>query len=227
MAHGEDAVPDPIRRQVAEHVAATVPNARIPAAERDDVAEELAAHLGEAYRANVAQGMPPDDAMHHALAAFGRAELLSREFMVTYRGRLWASTIGQLLPVIGREDQAPGIVRWLARFDLVMAVFTALTAAAFLLTETPTRAIIGGILGACSALILGLAATAIRRGQSWAVAVSAFLCLVNALIFFALLGQPPGGWTVSLNGLAGVILLLGVWGNLGVLAGWTARSGRI
>ena len=90
MAHGEDAVPDPIRRQVAEHVAATVRNARIPAAERDDVAEELAAHLGEAYRANVAQGMPPDDAMHHALAAFGRAELLSREFMVTYRGRLWA-----------------------------------------------------------------------------------------------------------------------------------------
>ena len=222
-----DVVPDHIRDRFSELVSSVVGRARIPATARDDVAEELAGHLDEAYRSGLAGGLTPEAAADRAIAALGGVDEVSHDFMVTYRGRLWASTIGQLLPVATSSDQPPGIVVWLARFDWVIAILSAVAALALLATASPGRAVVSAAFGSFSAVVLALAATAIRRRQTWAIAVSAFICLVNALIFFASFSQLSGGTTISVNGLAGLVLLLGVWGNLPVLDDWGAGSGRI
>lgn len=222
-----DVVPDQVRERFSELVRSIVGRGRIPAADRDDVAEELAGHLDEAYRSGVVDGLTPEAAADRAVAALGSVGAVSRDFMVTYRGRLWAATIGQLLPIATSSDQPPGIVVWLARFDWVIAILSGVAALAVLATASPARAVISAAFGAFSAVVLALAATAIRRRQSWAIAVSAVICLENALIFFASFSRPSGGTMISLNGLAGLILLLGVWGNLRVLDDWGAGSGRI
>jgi hypothetical protein len=158
------------------------------------------------------------------VAAFGGVDEMSRDFMVTYRGRLWASTIGQLLPVVAAPGDAPGVVVWLARFDRLIAIFSLVAAAALAVTAPPLTAVLGGLWGAFAAGVIWLAALAIGRGQVWAVVLSGFVCFVNALIFVASLGQPPGGWTISLNGLAGLLLLLRLLANLDEVSRWTQGS---
>ena len=215
---------DAVRQQIATYVAAVVGSAAIPSAEQADVSEELTGHLEEAVRAGIRAGLPAQEAITSAIAAFGDPSMVGRDLMDTYRGRLWASTIGHLLPVADRFENPPGLVVWLARFDQVIAVFSALAAVGLFATATPVRATLAAGLGLASAAVLWLAASALYRGQAWALPVSTFVCLVNGIIFFASLGQPPGGVTLSINGLIGLVLFLRLAANLTTLNQWVAAS---
>ena len=221
---GTEGLPDPVRDRLAEHVASIIRRSVIPARDRDEVAEELLGHLESRYAAAEAMGLSLDSAASQAIAGFGGADEIGRAFVDVYHGRLWASTIGQLLPVASFAGEPPAVVVWIARFDRAMAILSVVVAIALLLTAPPVRATVGLTLGVLVAGVLWLAAIALRRGQGWAIAVSAFALLVNALIFFASLGQPPGGWTVSINGLIGLVLLIWLVGDLGSVSGWVAES---
>jgi hypothetical protein len=221
---GADGLPDSVRERFANHIESILRRSAMPAVDRQDVAEELLGHLDARYSDGRATGLAPDDAASRAIAGFGGADVIGREFMESYHGRLWASTIGQLLPVGQAAGHPPGVVVWMARFDRAMALFSVLAAVALLLTASPVRAAVGVTLGIAAAGILWLAAEALRRGQIWAVAVSAFALLFNAVTFFASLGQPPGGWTISINGLIGLLLLIWLLADIPAVTDWVAGS---
>jgi hypothetical protein len=221
---GADEIPETVREQLAEHAWAIVRSAALPESDREDVAEELSGHLEASFRAARAHRLTDDDAVAHAVAAFGGNEVVARELMVTYRGRLWASTIGQLLPLVVRAGDPPSPLGWLVGFDRIIAVLSVLGAVTFLLTGSPVRAIVGFVSGVAAAAVVWLAATALRRGQRWALNVSALVCAVNALIFFVALAPPGGGINISLTGLLGLVLLLRLAVNLAPLNAWVAGS---
>ena len=81
-----------IEQALRAHVGAIVDRARVPPAARDDLAEELFGHLVERWRAHVADGLAEDEAAQTAIAEFGSAGSLGREFGRTYHSRMWAST---------------------------------------------------------------------------------------------------------------------------------------
>jgi uncharacterized membrane protein (UPF0136 family) len=221
---GTDEIPETVREQLAEHAWEIVRSAALPESDREDVAEELSGHLEASFRAARADRLTDDDAVAHAVAAFGGNEVVARELMVTYRGRVWASTIGQLLPLVARAGDPPSPMGWLVRFDRIIAVLSVLGAVTFLLTGSPVRAIVGFVSGVAAAAVVWLAATALRRGQRWALNVSALVCAVNALIFFVALAPPGGGINISLTGLLGLVLLLRLAVNLAPLNAWVAGS---
>ncbi|HET7029547.1 MAG TPA: permease prefix domain 1-containing protein [Candidatus Limnocylindrales bacterium] len=224
MRHHAVQLPADVAARFGDHVETILANARVPAANRDELGEELRGHLVQAFAAGVADGLTADQAAEGAVAAFGGADVLGRELMATYRGRLWASTIGQLLPVIGQASRAPWPISWIVPFDRLIAAFSLVAAAAFLLTGSPLRAVLGFTIGVLAAAVIWLAATALRRGQRWAAIVSAYVCLINAVIFFVTLSPSAGGVNVSLNGLLGLVLLFALAANLSSLGVWLARS---
>jgi hypothetical protein len=221
---GTEGLPDPVRDRLAEHVASIIGRSIIPAGDREDVAEELLGHLEMRYVEAISTGLSGDEAASKAIAGFGGADVIGREFMDTYHGRLWASTIGQLLPVASAGGQMPGAVLWTARFDRFIALFNIGAAAVWLVTASPVKAAVGASLLVVGATILWLAATGLQRGQSWAVRASLIALLANAVQFFLSLGQPPGGWTVSINGLIGLVLLIAMVASSIAVDQWVAGS---
>lgn len=219
-----DAIPEAVAAKLAEHAASIVRFAVVAPRDRDDLVEELTGHLEAAYRAARADGRGEEDAVEAAIAAFGATDVVARELMVTYRGRLWASTIGQLLRVVIRSDEPPAPINWLVRFDRVIAVLSVVAAVVFGLTGSPTPALVGSTMGIGAAVIMWLAATGLRGGRSWAARVSAYVCAVNAAIFFVVLAPPGGGVTISLNGLSGLVLLLTLAAQLTPIGAWVAGS---
>jgi hypothetical protein len=222
-----EGLPEEVRERLGSHVTAIVRRSAVPASERQDVAEELTGHLEERYRAARDAGLPPEVAASEAIALFGGADEVGRAFLMTYHSRLWASTIGQLLPISAAPDAPPAAIRWVIRFNRLAAIFLAGGAVVLLVTASPTRALVGAIAAAVAAATLWLAAEGLRRGQRWAVDVSMIGLLINVAILLLSLGTPPGGWTLSLNGLAGLMLAVAMLTEGEAVDRWTAGSGGL
>lgn len=84
--------------RLAQHVDAVLTASSVPARDRDDLAEKLLGHLVERCDHLVEEGLDPIAAADRAIAEFGTASRIGSDLTGAYRGRVWASTIGPLLP---------------------------------------------------------------------------------------------------------------------------------
>jgi hypothetical protein len=220
-----------VEDRLRAHVAAILARAAVPPQVRSDLEEELHGHLVERLRAYLAEGLDEIEAGQRAMADFGTTAWLGSELGRTYHSRLWASTIGVLLPAITPVTSRPGVVGWL-RFVLGLAiVLTAVALAVALPTLTPVRA-----LGTCLALAVGLAGLllafkALARGQRWALvyAIAMTAILLVEGIWQVIAPEQPGSVTVPVGAIlaAGVLwAVLNTWQQLRVFVGPSLRLNR-
>jgi hypothetical protein len=151
------------------HVADLLAGGGIPATTRDDLAEELYGHLIERVIAHRADGMTEADAAAWAIAEFGSVDQLSGDLGAVYHSRLWASTIGVLLPAMAVRDQRPGVIGWLRLTLVVAMLLSALRLIVGAWQATPLRALGTGVAGVIGLVVFALAFHAIARGQRWAL----------------------------------------------------------
>ena len=220
------APPADVLADIEAHVEAILARGGIPANERRDVGEELTGHLIERWQDAVASGATADRAVAVAILDFGGGDTIGPAFVRTYHSALWASTIGALLPIAARANRPVGAIRWAILFDRVMAVFSVLAGVVLLATWTPVRAVVAGALVVAGGLVLWLAAEALQRGQRWGHTATVACLVVNVVILFASFFPPNGGIYVSLNGLAGLVILVALLGNAGV-EGWLRGSAAL
>jgi hypothetical protein len=211
-------------RRLDEHVRRIMDAGAVPRSERADLGEELSGHLLERSRALREGGLAEDAALERAVADFGGVATIGGEFRRTYHSHLWVSTIGILLPVAGQPGEMPGVVRWVARGGNFVALLSLFLAAIAALTISPVRAVtIGGSLG-IGALVIWLAAEALRRGQSWGWTVMTWVLAVETFILLYSLSSAGGNANLSINGLIGFLLLVRLLANGATLRGWVAAS---
>lgn len=218
-------------RRLRAHVAAILAGAGVQPAVRDDLTEELYGHLLERTRTHVGRGMSGDDAVSRAIADFGPAGHLAREFGRTYHSRLWASTIGVLAPAVADRDDRPGVVGWL-QFVLGLAIlFTVLGLLLVLSRSTPLLALGTLAVDVLGIVVLVLAHRALPRGQRWAlwyaIAVAAELLAWGAWSVVA--PATPGAVTIPLGAILAIGVLLGVsssWARLQTFVAGSRSIGR-
>jgi hypothetical protein len=218
--------PAEVLAEIEAHVEAILARAGIPARDRHDVGEELTGHLIERWQDAVAGGVTADRAVARAILDFGGGDTIGPAFVRAYHSALWASTIGALLPIAAGTNRPLGAIRWAILFDRFIALFSVLAGVVLLATWTPVRAIVAGTLVVAGGLVLWLAAEALQRGQRWGHAATVVCLIVNVVILFASLFPSTGGVNVSLNGLAGLIILVALLGNAGV-EGWLRGSATL
>lgn len=208
------------------HAAGIVVAAGVPARARADVTEELVGHLVERTRAAIAAGLTEADAADEALGAFGGVDELAADLSGAFHSRLWASTIGVLLPAVAGRDDRPGIVGWL-RFALGIGMALSVIGLAQVMWQaTPVHVLLAiGVLGLGLAG-LALAFGALARGQRWAlwyaIAYAVELVVFGAISVIA--PEVPGSFTIPLGALLGVGVLLGVRSGWHRLQAFVAAS---
>lgn len=215
--------------RLRSHVVAILARAGVSEHTRADLEEELLGHLTERWRAFIADGEDELTAAERAIAEFGSPARLGREFGRTYHSRLWASTIGVLLPSIAPATSRPGVVGWL-RFVLGLAiVLTVIGLAVALPTLTPVRAI-----GTCLALAVGLAGlllafNALARGQRWALvyAIAMTTILLIEGISQVIAPEQPGSITIPIGAIIAAGVLLSVISNWLELKAYVTLSARL
>ena len=207
-------------------VATILTGGAVPAHLRDDVAEELYGHLVERMRAHQIGGLSETDAVERAIAELGTADQLGRDFGRTYHSRLWASTIGVLLPAVAPRDQRPAVVGWL-RFTLGLAMLIAGIGLALLLPQaTPVRALITLVAEAFGLWAIGLAIGALARGQRWALLYAIAVCVgLLAWGVESVLATPSGSITIPLGAILAAGVLLAVYAAWDRLQGLRRRIG--
>jgi hypothetical protein len=153
------------------HVDGILDRSAVPAADRDELAEELFGHLWQRWRDEVAAGLEIEAAAAVAIESFGGADELAPGMTRAFHSRLFASTIGVLLPAVVPPDDRPyGFTR--SRFLLgLAALFTAggIVVYAWNQPLTPIRELIFLVVNAFSLAMLVLAYRALERQQRWAL----------------------------------------------------------
>jgi hypothetical protein len=207
------------------HVQAILDRASVPRDQRDDLAEELYGHLWqrwhEAASSADASAIDADDSVEAAIAAFGDPGSLGRDFTRAFHSRVYAGTIGALLPAVADlGDEASDAVMLRLFFgsllvqDLVLAFVALRTLTPFRLGVTLASLVL-------SAIVVVLALGALGRAQRWAVRLAMpaiAVCLVEG---FAELLSGPG---IRINLLAVVALIAALPAIGPELAAWTAES---
>ena len=216
-----------VEDRLRAHVAAILAGAGIPADARSDLEEELLGHLVERFQALIEDGLPEAESAEQAISDFGTASSLGSELGRTYHSRLWASTIGMLLPAIAPATARPGVIGWL-RFVLGLAGVRTVIALATVATTTPLRA-----LGSAIALLAGLAALilafqALVRGQRWALIYA--ICVSLLLLVEGIghvIAPPQPGITVPLGAILAACVLLAARNGWAELQAFVAPSPRL
>jgi hypothetical protein len=214
------------RHRIDVHVAAILDASGVPTRRRQDLAEELFGHLAERVAALVAAGVPEADAAARAVADFGPPGRLGRELTRAYRSRLWASTIGVLVPPLAAPADRPSVVGWL-RLILGLSVgLEAIGLAIAAANETPVHALMA-VVGLGTGMLLGvLAFRALARGQRWAL----LYAIVVALLFVfsgardTLFPAVPGSINIPLGAIAAALVLLATVHSWPELRAYVAHS---
>jgi len=194
--------------RLRSHIAAILDVAAVPSDVRNDVAEELYGHLVERVRSHLVAGIGEAAAVDRAIADLGGVDMLGRDFGRTYHSRLWASTVGILLPAVAPRDGRPAAVGWL-RFTLGVVVVLSVVGLAVMLPQaTPVRGLATLAVDAVAIWAMALAFLALERGQRWALwyalAISVELLLWG---IGTVLAAAPGSASIPLGAiLAGLVL---------------------
>jgi len=191
------------------HAERILDNSAMPAAEREDVAEELYGHLWQRWQDELAAGRDEQAALEAAIAAFGGPSDLGKEMTLAYHSRLYATTIGVLLPAITPSSQRPAgyttarvIVGLWAALLAVGVVFTVPTGA-----FTPIRGLVASLVCLCGMAMAVLAYRALARRQRWALVYVQILLVALILRGSAVLADTiaKGGVTVDFMALVALI----------------------
>jgi hypothetical protein len=211
------------------HVAAILTGAGVGPAVRDDLAEELHGHLVERLQSHLSRGMSEADAAARAIADFGAADRLARDFGRTYHSRLWASTIGVLLPAVVATGERPGVVGWL-RFTIgITAVLTVGSLVFVGVAATPLRALGTTVADLIGLVALVLAYRALGSGQRWALwyAIAIDVELLISGIGSVVTPATAGSTTIPFGALLAIGVLYGVWASWARLQTFVAGSRAI
>lgn len=196
-------IPPGVRERLAAHVDAVLAGARVPATHRAEIAEELLGHLIQRVKELLTDGLTPHDAAERAIRDFGGAERIGRDFTRTYHGRLWASTIGVLLPA-GTPAGRPLAVTLFWILALAMSAVYLLLAGWALAHHPPIRALVLGVGGATASGAILLVGLALRRARGWALDVAT----AGSLILVVLGVVELASGRISLGGLLALAALL-------------------
>ncbi len=204
------------------HVDRILDRSAVPAADRDELAEELFGHLWQRWRDEVAAGFDVEAAAAVAIESFGGADELAPGMTRAFHSRLFASTIGVLLPAVVPPDDRPhGFTR--SRFLLgLVALFTACGIVVYAWTQplTPIRELIFLAVNAFSLAMLVLAYRALERQQRWALHLVQLLAATVILAGVVELLLKP--ISISFFAILGLFVLPAARGR--VMADWVANS---
>jgi hypothetical protein len=216
MTDAGDATPtidQAIVERLRAHAERVVGAAAVPRWQRPELIEELVSHLVERTRDAMATGSSDADAVDEAISAFGGIDELATDLSAAFHSRLWASTIGVLLPAVAIRNDRPVVIGWL-RFLLVIGVAVSvigIAIAAWFATPVHALLIVGflvlGIVG------LVLAFRGLVRGQAWALwyAIAFTVELVAYGIGSVVAPEEPGTATIPVGAILAASVLLGVW----------------
>ena len=194
--------------------------------DREELVEELYGHLWQRWQDGIGAGLSGDEAADAAIAGFGDADRLGREMTSAYHSRLYASTIGVLLPAVaGSSDRPYGYGRSRALVFLT-GFFTLVGGAVVANMQTPFRLLVSVLALLLAFFITVLAYRALARRQRWALVYVQVL----ALAFVA-------GWIVecvvqpvqvSLLGIVALVVLDAVFRkDLSLWVGSSRRTGKL
>jgi len=203
------------RRRLEAHAQAIVAAGGVPPVLREELVEELVGHLAARVEAATAAGTPEAEAVDRAIASFGSADRLGRDFQRTYHSRIWASTIGVLLPQVATGNPRPGAVGWL-RFGVGLTiVVTSIAGVVALPSASPLRLLVGGPMLLASLVVGLLAFRALARGQRWALryAMAVAVLLVAYGVRDVLFPAQPRTITFPIGAFVGVAILLVAQGS--------------
>jgi hypothetical protein len=161
-------IPAGAHDRLAAHVDAVLARASIPSRDRQDLTEELLGHLIEHCEKLIAAGVEPGAAADRAISEFGAAPHIGRELTRAYRGRLWASTIGPLLPDRARPARPLAITLLAVQAFALSALYVG-SAGWTLVNHSPLHAVLLGLGGAAVSAALLLVGFGLLQGQRWAV----------------------------------------------------------
>ena len=201
---------DPTLRLRA-HVESILSRSSVPATERDDVAEEMYGHLWQRWQDAMAAGTSASQAAETAIRSFGEASRLGHEMTGAYHSRLYATTIGRLLPAAATP---PGQPEGFAQMTLLLALIAIvqLVLVGTFLDLTPVRAV---VLAAGAGLSIALSVLAIRafvRAQRWALRYCQFVvAMVLVQGATTLLSSSPGGSNPPGGVAIPILSIVGLW----------------
>jgi hypothetical protein len=204
------------------YVESILASSSVPAADREDIAEELYGHLWQRWQDALAAGANASDAVETAIRSFGEADRLGREMTGAYHSRLYATTIGVLLPAmtppLGKPSGYLGLRLLLALIAIVQFVLVGM-----LIDLTPVRAALFALAAGLSIALSVLAFRAFGRAQRWALRYCQFV-LVMVLVQGAatIFSAPPGGLTIPILGVLGLWMLGPAIGSQ--MAEWFSHS---
>jgi hypothetical protein len=206
------------------HVESILAGSSVPSADRADIAEEMYGHLWLRWHEAVKAGNEESEAVEAAIRSFGGAGQLGRAMTGAYHSRLYATTIGVLLPAVAPSGRPVGVGR--LRLLLATVVLLLLVVSPFVLVRlTPLRALVFAA-GVGLQIWLGvLAYRAFGRAQRWALRYVQFtvvLVLVSGVA--AIVGAPAGSLTIP---LLPFLALYGLGRAIGPgIAQWVDASSR-
>lgn len=188
--------------------------------DREDLAEELYGHLWQRWQDGIVAGLTGDEAADAAISGFGDADRLGREMTSAYHSRLYASTIGVLLPAVaGSSDKPYGYGRSRALVFLT-GLFTLVGGAIVANGQTPFRLLVSVLALLLAFFITVLAYRALARRQRWALVYVQVLALAFVAGWIAeCVAQPV---QVSLLGIVALVVLDAVFRN--DLSLWVSSS---
>lgn len=211
-------MPSRVEQRLRAHVEAILRASHVPAGQAEDLAEELYGHLAERWAALVRTGRHDSSAADEAIRDFGTPWRIGGDLTRTYHGRLWASTIGVLLPGSNLRGPQPRIAWWLGASLRFYGVITAIGTVAIAASISPVRAAVALFFGVLSTALLFLAAAALRKRQRWALDLAIVANVVGLVYGLSAMLTTPG--LISLNVIFSGLLLalaaterqrLGLW----------------
>ncbi len=161
--------PEAVEDRLLAHVDSILDGASYRKRDREDLAEELYGHLWERWQDAISSGLDEETAADDAIRSFGAPDRLGREVTLAYHSRLYASTIGVLVPTVtAPKDKPRGY--WIIYLVLFTSMYaTGMAQGLVLMTWTPVRAGIG-LPGAVMAWVASsLVLSAYTRRQHWAL----------------------------------------------------------
>jgi len=199
--------PTPAER-LRRHVDGILDRSSVHGSDREDLVEELYGHLWQRWRDGIAAGLSSDAAADGAIASFGEADRLGRDMTSAYHSRLYASTIGVLLPAVLSTTDKPKGYGWARTFLFLIGLIEMLTVLGvlFLSRLTPVRMVVAESMMVAAASITILAYRALARSQRWALVYVKFLAIAYVAYCIVQVFLPPS--TISFTGIFVAVFVL-------------------